>query len=322
MITDGLDEAILAGKTRAVARAITLAETGDEEAVRLVMRLRPLAKRGQVIGLTGSPGAGKSTLVGELAKEFRSRGKTVGVIAIDPSSPFSGGAFLGDRVRMPDLASDPGVYVRSMASRGRTGGLAAAVEDATIILRAAGKDIVLVETVGVGQGELDVANVVQTVVVVLTPGMGDEIQSLKAGILEVADVYVVNKSDLPGADMVARTLQSLAHQAASTWTRPILLTSSVSHEGVAALADAVESHKLYLSTRRAASEPEMHRALQAVLALAGRQVLQDLEAIVEVKQLERIAAAVAAGKMDPKEAAGLLVHFYLEASLSVTPKVW
>ena len=322
MIIQGLDEAVLMGQPRAVAKAITMVETEDEEAARLIARLRPMARRGHVVGLTGSPGAGKSTLVGELAKEFRSRGKTVGIIAIDPSSPFSGGAFLGDRVRMPELASDPGVFIRSMASRGRSGGIAAAVEDATLILKASGKDIVLVETVGVGQGELDIASVVQTVVVVLTPGMGDDIQSLKAGILEVADIYVVNKADLPGADVVARSLQALAHQTASSWTRPIIMTSSVSHEGVPDLAEAIESHKRYLSSLRTAGAPEIHRAIQAILSQAGRQILRELESSVDPRSLEQLASEVVAGKIDPREAAEKVVRLYFEAHLASTPRVW
>lgn len=322
MITEGLDEAILAGQTRAVARAITMVETGDDEAARLISRLRPFARRGHLIGVTGSPGAGKSSLVAELAKEFRARGKMVGVIAIDPSSPFTGGAFLGDRVRMPDLASDPGVYVRSMASRGRPGGLASAVEDAALILKAAGKDIVLVETVGVGQGELDVANIVQTVVVVLTPGMGDEIQSLKAGILEVADIYVVNKADLPGADVVARSLQGLAHQVSSNWIRPILQTCSISHEGVPALADAIENHKKFLSSRRTAGQPEIHRAIQTIISQAGRQMMHELELSVDPRRLEQLAAEVVAGNLDPRQAAEVAVRLYFEAYLATTPRVW
>ncbi|MGI5835980.1 MAG: methylmalonyl Co-A mutase-associated GTPase MeaB [Chloroflexota bacterium] len=322
MITETLDEAILTGQTRAVAKAISMVEQGHDESAQLLSRLRPYAQRGHLIGLTGSPGAGKSTLVGELAKEFRARGKTVGVIAIDPSSPYTGGAFLGDRVRMPELASDPGVYVRSMASRGSSGGLASAVEDAALILKAAGKDIVLVETVGVGQGELDVANIAQTVVVVLTPGMGDEIQSLKAGILEVADIYVVNKADLPGADVVARSLQALAHQNASNWIRPILQTSSISHEGVPELADAIENHKRFLSSRRTASQPEIHRAVQTIISHAGRQMMRELELSVDPRRLEQLAADLVAGNIDPRQAAEEAVRLYLEAHLATTPRVW
>lgn len=319
---DGLEEAVLAGRTRAVARAITMVEDGDEMAARMVARLRPLARGGHLIGLTGSPGAGKSTLVSALAREYRSRGKTVGVIAIDPSSPFSGGAFLGDRVRMPELASDPGVFVRSMASRGHPGGLAAAVEDVAVILRAAGKDIVLVETVGVGQGELDVAGLVETVVVLMTPGMGDEIQSMKAGILEVADIYVVNKADLPGADAVARSLETVAHQSSGDWQRPVVQTTALSSVGVSTLAGAIDSHKEYLSGRRAVGEQEIQRTCKRLISMAGRQMLDELESTIEPRRLERLAAGVLAGTLEPREAADEIVRLLCASHLATTLRPW
>ena len=312
MIIEGLDEAVLAGQPRAMARAITLAEIGGEDAAQLIEKLRPAARRGHLIGLTGAPGSGKSSLICKLAMEFRARGRSVGVIAVDPSSPFSGGAVLGDRVRMTELASDPGVFVRSMASRGRTGGLAAAVEDAAVVLRAAGMDIILLETVGVGQGEVDVASAVQTVVVMLTPGMGDEIQSLKAGLLEVADIYVVNKSDLIGADSVARSLQAAAMQPEGAWTRPVLQTSAISSEGVPALANAIDGHREYLRSHRVPSEQEIRLTYKSILSIAGRQLIAQLESQVEPKQLKRLAAEVAAGTLEPRDAAKKAVSLFLE----------
>lgn len=305
-----LAEGVLTGQPRAVARAITMAETGGEDAAQLIARLRLSAHGGHVVGLTGSPGAGKSSLIGKLAREFRDRGKSVGVLAVDPSSPVTGGAVLGDRVRMQDVATDPEVFVRSMASRGRQGGLAPAVEDATVILKAAGKAIVLLETVGVGQGEVDVANVVQTVVVVLTPGMGDEVQSLKAGLLEVADIYVVNKSDLAGADAVARSLHTVAERSPDGWERPILLTSALSNSGMADLANAIESHHGHLSTRRAAGKPELQMASRTILSLAQRRLLDELESTVDRGRLERFAAAVVTGALDPRQAAQELVRLF------------
>ena len=307
-----LAEAVLAGQPRAMARAITMAEIGGEQASQLIARLRPSTRGGHLVGLTGSPGAGKSTLIGKLAREFRNRGKSVGVLAVDPSSPVSGGAVLGDRVRMQDVATDRGVFVRSMASRGRQGGLAPAVEDAAVILRAAGKDIVLLETVGVGQGEVDVASAVQTVVVVLTPGMGDEIQSLKAGLLEVADIYVVNKSDLIGADSVARSLQAAAMQPEGAWTRPVLQTSANSSEGVPALANAIDGHREYLRSHRVPSEQEIRLTYKSILSIAGRQLIAQLESQVEPKQLKRLAAEVAAGTLEPRDAAKEAVSLFLE----------
>ncbi|MGE5618753.1 MAG: methylmalonyl Co-A mutase-associated GTPase MeaB [Sphingomonadaceae bacterium] len=300
---DTLAEGVLAGETRAVARAITMVERGGEDASLLVERLRSSGRAGHLIGVTGSPGAGKSSLIGQLAKEFRGRGKQVGVIAVDPSSPFSGGAVLGDRVRMQELACDPGVFVRSMASRGHPGGLAAAVDDAAAILKAAGKEIILVETVGVGQGELDVASAVQTVIVVATPGMGDEIQSLKAGILEVADIYVVNKADLPGADAVARSLQVVAHQTKGEWRRPVIQTSAATNAGIADLAEAVEKHGDYLSNRRIVGDEEIQRTCKTILTLAGRQMLDELEAAVKPERLALLAEDVVAGTLEPREAA-------------------
>ncbi|HEX2923001.1 MAG TPA: methylmalonyl Co-A mutase-associated GTPase MeaB [Chloroflexota bacterium] len=320
MITERLDEAVLAGHPRAVARAITMVETGGEDAERLMEKLRQAPRRGHLLGFTGAPGAGKSSLICKLAKEYRARGKSVGVIAVDPSSPFSGGAVLGDRVRMNELSCDSGVFVRSMASRGRPGGLAAAVEDAATILQAAGKEIILLETVGVGQGELDVASAVQTTVVVLTPGMGDEIQSLKAGILEVADIYVVNKSDLVGADTVARSLQSAAAQQDSSWIRPVLLASSVTCKGVPELADAIDSHKEYLGGNRVPCEQEVRLTYQSILSIAGRQLVAQLQSKVDPKRLERLATEVASGEMDPREAAQEAVSLFLATQYGSMPR--
>ncbi|HEX2988758.1 MAG TPA: methylmalonyl Co-A mutase-associated GTPase MeaB [Chloroflexota bacterium] len=320
MIIERLDEAVLSGHPRAVARAITMVETGGEDAEQLMEKLRQVPRHGHLIGFTGAPGAGKSSLICKLAKEYRARGKSVGVIAVDPTSPFSGGAVLGDRIRMGELSSDPGVFVRSMASRGRPGGLAAAVEDAAVILQAAGKEIILLETVGVGQGELDVASAVQTTVVVLTPGMGDEIQSLKAGILEVADVYVVNKSDLVGADTVARSLQSAAAQQDSSWVRPVLLASSVTSVGVPELADAIDCHKEYLEGNRVPCEQEIRLTYQSILSIAGRQLISQLQSKVDRKRLERLATEVASGEMDPREAAEEAVSLFLAAQFGAMPR--
>lgn len=315
---EGLDAAILAGQTRAIARAISVVEAGGEQAAELVARLRPSARGGHLIGVTGSPGAGKSSLICKLAREFCARGRSVGVIAVDPSSPFSGGAFLGDRIRMPELACQPDVFVRSMASRGRSGGLAAAVEDAAVILKAAGKDVVLVETVGVGQGELDVANAVQTTVVVLTPGMGDEIQSLKAGLMEVAHIYVVNKADLPGADSVARSIHAYVNLETNGWERPVVKTSARDASGVAELADALERHLEFLRSIREADEQEIQRAQQTVLSIAGRQLLEALEMAVDPVQLERLAEEVATGAREPREAAEEVVHLFFASRLAAT----
>lgn len=319
-MTERLEEAVVAGQTRAIARAISVVEAGGDRAAQLVARLRQSAHGGHLIGVTGAPGAGKSSLISRIAKEYRARGKSVGVLAVDPSSPFSGGAFLGDRVRMPELAVEPGVFVRSMASRGRPGGLSAAVEDAAIILKAAGKDVILVETVGVGQGELDVASAVETTVVVLTPGMGDEIQSLKAGLMEVADIYVVNKSDLPGADSVARSLHAYVDQRAGSWTRPILQTSAMSDAGIPELADALDEHKEHLRDVRVTSSQEIQRARQAILSVAGRHMLDALESSLDGERLDRLAAAVAAGEIEARDAALEAVHLFFAARFAAATR--
>jgi len=308
---ESLVQGVLAGQPRAVARAITLVENGGPDAAQLVARLRPAAGKGQLIGFTGSPGAGKSSLICKLARELRSRGRSVGVLAVDPSSPFSGGAVLGDRVRMQELACDPEVFVRSMASRGRSGGLAEAVEDAAVVLRAAGKEIVMVETVGVGQGELDIASLAHTVVVVLTPGMGDEIQSLKAGLLEVADIYVVNKADLVGADAVARSLQAEAERPVGGWWRPVIQTSSVDGRGIAELAEALEAHAAHLRGRTKADEQEIRLTYKTILTLAGREIVEELESTVQPDRLERLALDVVTGNLEPRQAARAAVRMFL-----------
>ena len=207
--TDSLALQLLAGNRRALARTISLVEDGGPEARALLAALYPHTGRGHVIGVTGAPGTGKSTLVNALAKAYREQGRTVGIIAVDPTSPFSGGALLGDRVRMRDLAGDPGVFIRSMATRGSLGGLARATADVIAVLDAAGFDRILVETVGVGQAEVDIAGAAHTTIVVEAPGLGDEVQAIKAGVLEIADLFAVNKADREGADHTVMALQMM-----------------------------------------------------------------------------------------------------------------
>jgi LAO/AO transport system kinase len=245
---DRLKESIQAGRFRALGRAVTMVEEGDPRAERLLADLYPTTGQARIIGVTGSPGAGKSTLVDVLARHYRSDGLRVGIICVDPTSPFSGGAILGDRVRMQGHYLDRNVFIRSMATRGFLGGLARATNDVVDLLDAAGFDIVLVETVGVGQDEVEVIRTVQTNVVVLVPGMGDDIQAIKAGIMEIGDVFVVNKADRPDADrtvMEVKSMMALVEEHGD-WIPPIVKTVALQGEGIAELAGAIETHRDYL----------------------------------------------------------------------------
>ena len=243
-----LADGIRAGLYRSLAKAISLVEHDDPEVDRLLAEIYPLTGKARIVGITGSPGAGKSTLVAAMAKHYRQQKKRVGIIAVDPSSPFTGGAILGDRIRMAELYTDRGVFIRSMATRGFLGGLAKATNDVVDLLDAAGFDIVLVETVGVGQDEVEVVRTVQTNVVVLVPGMGDDIQAIKAGIMEIGDVFVVNKADRPGADKTVTevTMMMSLVEEHGDWIPPIVKTVASRSEGIRDLDDAIARHFAYL----------------------------------------------------------------------------
>ena len=239
---------VLKGEPRYIARLITLAENNDPIAAKAMKTIHPKTGNAHVIGITGVMGSGKSTLIYELTREYRKKGLKVGIIAIDPTSPFSGGALLGDRIRMMELATDDGVFIRSMGTRGMLGGLTSAVYDVVEILDASGKDVVIVETVGVGQAEVDVIKIADTTLVVLVPGLGDAIQTIKAGIMEIADIYVVNKADRSGVEQTVAEIESLIDISCSETDRktPVLTTVAKENKGIVKLVNEIVDHKKYL----------------------------------------------------------------------------
>jgi LAO/AO transport system kinase len=305
-----LVEAAAEGSPRAVARLISLVEDAAPELRTVMALLAPRTGRARVIGLTGSPGVGKSTSTAALVTAFRSRGLRVGVLAVDPSSPFSGGALLGDRVRMQDHATDDSVFIRSMASRGHLGGLSWATPQALRVLDAAGCEVILVETVGVGQAEVAVASLADTTIVLLAPGMGDAIQAAKAGILEVADVYVVNKADRDGADNTVRDLRNMISQGDGPhggWKPPIVKTVASRGEGVDALLEALDAHWEWLSSSGELARRRTARAAGEIEAIAVTALRERLGDLHQGTALETLAAEVVAGKTDPYAAADNLV---------------
>ena len=242
-------EQVRAGNARALARAITSVENRNSDSAALLKALFPYTGKALVIGLTGAPGSGKSTLVDQLARECRKQGKTVGIIAVDPTSPYTGGAILGDRIRMQAHHADPGIYIRSMATRGSLGGLARTTADVASVLDAAGRDILLIETVGVGQDEVDIVRLADITIVILVPGMGDDVQTIKAGIMEIADVFVINKSDREGAERVEREIRAMQSLAVrhDDWVPPIVKTIASEGIGIGELAEAISRYVEYLA---------------------------------------------------------------------------
>jgi LAO/AO transport system ATPase len=307
-----LVERARAADPRAVARLISLVENDSPVLRSVAAALAPHVGRAQVVGLTGSPGVGKSTSTSALVTALRAGGKRVGVLAVDPSSPFSGGALLGDRIRMQDHATDDGVFIRSMASRGQLGGLSAAVPQALRVLDAAGFDVVLIETVGVGQAEVEVASLADTTIVLLAPGMGDGVQAAKAGILEVADIFVVNKADRDGADQVARDLrymQSLGgrHSDAGAWRAPIVKTVAAKGIGADEVIAAIAKHHDWMLRHGELDRRRRARAAGEIEAIALAQVRLRFNAVHGSAALDAAAGRVAAGETDPYTAADDLV---------------
>ncbi|RAG82306.1 methylmalonyl Co-A mutase-associated GTPase MeaB [Streptacidiphilus pinicola] len=299
------------GRPRAVARLISLVEGASPQLREVMATLAPLTGRAYVVGLTGSPGVGKSTSTSALVTAYRRQGKRVGVLAVDPSSPFSGGALLGDRVRMQEHATDPEVFIRSMATRGHLGGLAWSAPQAIRVLDAAGCDVILVETVGVGQSEVEIAAQADTTIVLLAPGMGDGIQAAKAGILEIGDVYVVNKADRDGADATARELNHMLGlgeaRSAGDWRPPIVKTVAAKHEGVDEVVEALDKHYAWMSEQGELAKRRLRRAAQEIEAIALTTLRERFGSLHGDRHLDALAEKVARGELDSYAAADDLI---------------
>ncbi len=303
--TQSLAERLLSGDKRALARAITLVETDDPAGWELVREVYPKTGRAAVVGFTGPPGVGKSTLLGALTKLERARERSVAVLSIDPSSPFTNGALLGDRIRLTEHFLDPGVFIRSMANRGALGGLSEAALQAALLMDASGRDVVLLETVGVGQAEVDIIDHADTVVLVLMPGSGDSIQALKAGVMEIPDVIVVNKAEHPLTDTMVREIKGvLALGPRQDWQVPIIKTEAARGHGVQELVDKLGEHRAYIEAEGTLSERRRRNLMNEVLAIATFRMRRELEAAVrEDEGVRELLDRVVSRELDPASAA-------------------
>ncbi len=307
---ESLAQRLLDGDRRALARGISLVENDDPEGWALVKEIYPRTGRAAVLGFTGPPGAGKSTLLAALTKYERARDRTVAVLSIDPSSPFTQGALLGDRIRLSDHFLDPGVYIRSMASRGALGGLSEAALQAALLMDAAGRDVILLETVGVGQAEVDIIDHADSVVLVLMPGSGDSIQALKAGVMEIPDVIVVNKADHPLTDTMVREIKNvLALGPQKGWRVPILKTEAVRGEGVEQLAAKLAEHQAYIEAEGTLSERRRRNLMNEVIGIAAYRMRRELEASVrDDPDVQELLDKVVAREIDPASAAATVLE--------------
>jgi LAO/AO transport system kinase len=300
-----LAQRLLSGDRRALARAITLVENDDPEGWELVREVYPMTGRAAVVGFTGPPGVGKSTLLGALTKHERAQDRSVAVLSIDPSSPFTKGALLGDRIRLTDHFLDPGVFIRSMANRGALGGLSEAALQAALLMDASGRELVLLETVGVGQAEVDIIDHADTIVLVLMPGSGDSIQALKAGVMEIPDVIVVNKADHPLTDTMVREIRGvLALGPKPDWPVPIIRTEAVRGEGVEELAAKLAEHRAHIESQGTLTERRRRNLLSEVLAIATYRMRRELEESVrEDDDVRLLLDRVVSRELDPASAA-------------------
>jgi len=290
-----------AGDARALSRVISAVENRAPESSDLLKALFPHSGHARIIGLTGAPGSGKSTLVDQLAKYYREENRTVGIIAVDPTSPYTGGAILGDRIRMQDHFSDPGIYIRSMATRGALGGLARTTAAVATVLDAAGRDVILIETVGVGQDEIDIVRLANITIVILVPGMGDDVQTIKAGIMEIADIFVINKSDHEGAERVEREIRAMQSLATrdDKWTPPIVKTVATNGSGVKELAHAISQYEAYLKREDLVLKRDIQNWQERLTEMLRDALLDKARAHLSDGQLIHYASEVAAHKRDP-----------------------
>jgi LAO/AO transport system kinase len=309
-VEQSLAKRLLAGDKRALARAISLVENDDPEGWALVRELYPRTGNAFMVGFTGPPGVGKSTLLGALTKLERARDRTIGVLSIDPSSPFTRGALLGDRIRLSDHFLDPGVYIRSMATRGALGGLAEAALQAALLMDASGRDLVMLETVGVGQAEVDVIDHADTVVLVLMPGSGDSVQALKAGVMEIPDVIVVNKADHPLTDTMVREIKGvLALGPKQDWEVPVIRTEAVRGTGMDELADKLDQHRAFIEDGTTLRERRRRNLMNEVLGIATYRMRRELEASIrDDPEVRELLDKVVSRELDPASAAASILE--------------
>jgi LAO/AO transport system kinase len=301
---------VLAGNCRCIARAITLIENNTADAQKIIAAIYPHTGKAHIIGLTGPGGSGKSTLIEKIVREYRRNGKTVGVIAVDPTSPFTGGAFLGDRIRMQELSTDEGVFIRSMATRNYPGGIAKATKDAVKVLDAAGKDVIIVETVGAGQSEVEIIKVAQTIVVVHAPGLGDEIQAIKAGLMEIADIFVVNKADRENADKTVMDIQAMLQldNKETPWKLPILKTTALTGEGIPQLIEKIEEHKQFLEKELKYKRNLQKAETEFIEALKEKVVNLIIEELKQEGRFKEFLEKILKKEIEPASAAEKLLR--------------
>jgi len=303
--TEEIVKSVLSGDRRSIAKAITIIENNEPEAKEIIASIYPHTGKAHVIGLTGPGGSGKSTLIGKIVREYRRMGKKVGVVAVDPTSPFTGGAFLGDRIRMQELSTDPEVFIRSMATRNYSGGIAKATSDAVKVLDAAGKDVVIVETVGAGQSEVEIVKVAQTIVVIHAPGLGDEIQAIKAGLMEIADIFVVNKADRENADKAVIDIQAMLqlNNKEKAWRIPIVKTVALTGEGVPQLIEKIEEHRRFLERERQREKAFLKAEMELVEAIKDKVAQSIIAELKKEGKFVELLEKIVKKEIDPASAA-------------------